>query len=117
MFQMASGIYLAIYVLGHMNSVFILARSYLHVDTGWEFATGAPAGLVRDRWNVRLVPHYWLGVFFLLSHLAAAARVILLAHGIREALANRFMIGGAVIAGIVATVIMLGVCGMRVRFV
>lgn len=116
-FQIASGIYLALYVLGHMNSVFIFARTYLGIDTGWGFATGAPMGLVRDPWNIRLVPHYWLGVFLLLSHLAAGARVILLAHGIREALANRFMIGGAVIAGIIATVIMLGMCGMRVRFV
>ncbi len=30
-------------------------------DTGWGFANGAPTGLVMDRWNIRLVPHYWLG--------------------------------------------------------
>lgn len=116
-FQIASGIYLAFYVLGHMNSVFIFARTYLSIDTGWGFATGAPTGLIRDPWNIRLVPHYWLGVFFVLSHLAAGGRVILMAHGIRKALANRFMIGGAVIAGIAATVIILGMCGMRVQFV
>jgi hypothetical protein len=37
--------------------------------------TGAPAGLVKDAWNIRLVPHYWLGVFFVLAHLATGARV------------------------------------------
>jgi hypothetical protein len=116
-FQIASGVYLAFYVLGHMDSVFIYARTYLGIDTGWAFATGAPAGLVRDPWNIRLVPHYWLGVFFVLAHLAAGARVILIAHGIPKAFADRFMIGGAVIAGIVATVIILGMCGMRVQFV
>jgi hypothetical protein len=34
-----------------------------------------------------------------------------------KAFADLFVIGGAVVAGIVATVIMLGMCGMRVQFV
>ena len=116
-FQIASGVYLAFYVLGHMDSVFIFARTYLGIDTGWSFATGAPTGLVKDPWNIRLVPHYWLGVFFVLAHLAAGARAVILAHGVSKTLADRFMIGGAVGAGIVATVIMLGMCGMRVQFI
>jgi hypothetical protein len=40
-----------------------------------------------------------------------------MAHGVSKAFADRFMVGGAVAAGIVATVIMLGMCGMRVRFI
>ena len=60
------------YVLGHMDSVFIFARTYLGIDTGWGFATGAPTGLVKDPWNIRLVPHYWLGAFFVLAHLRPA---------------------------------------------
>ena len=75
-FQIASGVYLAFYVLGHMDSVFIFARTYLGIDTGWGFATGAPTGLVKDPWNIRLVPHYWLGAFFVLAHLAAGARAV-----------------------------------------
>src|SRR5215471_7137872 len=116
-FQIASGVYLAFYVLGHMDSVFIFARTYLGIDTGWGFATGAPTGLVKDPWNIRLVPYYWLGVFFVLAHLAAGARAVIMAHGVSKTLADRFMVGSAVAAGIVATVIMLGMCGMRVRFV
>ena len=116
-FQIASGVYLAFYVLGHMDSVFIFARTYLGIDTDWGFATGAPAGLVNDPWNIRLVPHYWLGVFFVLAHLAAGARVVIMAHGVSSTFADRFMVGGAVVAGIVATVILLGMCGMRVQFV
>jgi hypothetical protein len=112
-FQMASGVYLAFYVLGHMDSVFIFARTYLGIDTGWKFATGAPAGLLKDAWNIRLVPHYWLGVFFVLSHLAAGARAVMLSHGVRRAFADRFMIGGGITAGIIATAIMLGMCGLR----
>ena len=40
-FQIASGIFLAAYVLGHMNSVFVFARHYLGIDSDWAFATGA----------------------------------------------------------------------------
>jgi hypothetical protein len=100
-----------------MDSVFIFARTYLGIETGWDFATGAPSGLVKDRWNIRLVPHYWLGAFFVLAHLAAGARRILMAHSVSKAFADRFMVGGAVVAGLVATVIMLGMCGMRVQFI
>jgi hypothetical protein len=73
-FQIASGIFLAAYVLGHMNSVFVFARLYFRIDSDWAFATGAPSGLVKDAWNIRLVPHYGLAAFFVLSHLAAGGR-------------------------------------------
>ena len=116
-FQIASGVYLAFYVLGHMDSVFIFARTYLGIDTGWGFATGAPTGLIKDEWNIRLVPHYWLAAFFVLAHLAGGARAVMMAHGVSKALADRFMVAGAVVAAAIATVIMLGMCGMRVRFV
>ncbi|MDY0883593.1 hypothetical protein ACFPL7_11600 [Dongia soli] len=115
-FQIGSGVYLAFYVVGHMDSVFIFARTYLGIDTGWGFATGAPTGLVNDSWNIRLVPHYWLGVFFVLAHLAAGARGVMIAHGLSKEFADRFMVGGTIVAGLVATVIMLGMCGMRIQF-
>ena len=72
---------------------------------------------VKDPWNIRLVPHYWLGAFFVLAHLAAGARAVMMAHGVSKVFADRFMVGGAIVAGIVATVIMLGMCGMRVQFI
>src|ERR1700730_4763352 len=53
-FQIASGVYLAFYVVGHMDSVFIFARTYLGIDTEWGFATGAPTGLVKDAWTSRI---------------------------------------------------------------
>ena len=116
-FQIASGVYLAFYVLGHMDSVFIFARTYLGIDTGWGFATGAPTGIVKDPWNIRLLPHYWLGAFFVLAHLAAGARAVIIAHGVSKVFADQFMIAGAVVAAVIATVILLGMCGMRVQFV
>jgi hypothetical protein len=100
-----------------MNSVFVFARLYLGVDSDWAFATGAPSGLTKDAWNIRLVPHYGLGVFFVLSHLAAGARVLMLSHGVTRRHADRFMIGGATAAGLVAFAIVFGMCGARLDFV
>jgi hypothetical protein len=114
-FQLASGIYLAFYVVGHMDSVFIYARTYLGVDTTWVWASGGSAGLIRDVWNVRLIPHYWFGVFFVLAHLSAGLRAVLLAHGWRKAVADRIMIGGSLAGGVVATLIMLAMCGMHLH--
>jgi hypothetical protein len=116
-FQIASGVYLAFYVLSHIYSVFIFARTYLGIDTGWAFATGALTGIVKDPWNIRLLPHYWLGAFFVLAHLAAVARAVIIAHGVSKVFADRFMVAVVVVAAVIATVIMLGMCGMRVQFV
>jgi len=115
-FQVASGVFLAVYILGHMDSVFIYGRAYMGIDTDWAFATGAPAGLVRDAWNIRLVPHYGLGVFFVVSHLFAGARSVMLSHGVRKSFADRCMIGGAAFGALLAGVIMLGMCGARLSF-
>lgn len=49
--QSASGVYVAFFVLGHMNSVFVYARRYLQIDTDWNFATGAPRGMLHDVWG------------------------------------------------------------------
>lgn len=113
-FQVASGLYLSIFILGHMNSVFIFARTYSKIDTGWAFATGAPTGLIHDSWNIRLLPHYWLGVFFVLSHLASGLRVVLAAHGLAEATAARVWTAGLVVSALIATGIIAGMCGIRV---
>jgi hypothetical protein len=113
-FQVASGLYLSFFILGHMNSVFVLARSYLKIETGWAFATGAPAGLIHDAWNIRLLPHYALGVFFVLSHLASGLRSVLVSHGFNQNLANRAWGIGVVVGGMVATAITCGMCGLRI---
>jgi hypothetical protein len=114
--QIASGVFLSIYVIGHMDSVFIYARTFSGIDSGWEFATGAPAGLLKDAWNIRLVPHYGLGVFFVLSHLFAGARMVMLNHRAGKDFANGFMVSGSVFAAAVALFIMLGMCGVRLTF-
>jgi succinate dehydrogenase/fumarate reductase cytochrome b subunit len=113
-FQVASGFYLSAFILGHMNSVFIYARTVQRIDTGWNFATGAPSGLIYDAWNIRLLPHYALGVFFVLAHLASGLRVVLLAHGL-----DRRWVDGtwsvAVVGSIaISAAIIAGMCGVRI---
>ena len=113
-FQVASGGYLSLFILGHMNSVFIYARTFLGIPTDWNFAIGAPTGLIHDAWNIRLLPHYALGVFFVLSHLASGLRVVLIAHGVDRHKADRLWIAGAATSAAISAAIMAGMCGVRI---
>lgn len=113
-FQVASGVFLSVFIVGHMNSVFIYARTYLGIPTDWDFATGAPTGLIHDPWNIRLLPHYALGVFFVLGHLVAGLRVVLEAHGMQPGTAHRTWCIGVACSAIVAIAIVAGMCGVRI---
>jgi hypothetical protein len=113
-FQIASGVYLAIFILCHMNSVFVYARLVRGIQTDWTFATGSAPGLLRDPWNIRLVPHYAIGVFFVLSHLASGARIVALSHGLVRLGANRLWLFGATLSAAIAIAILSGMCGVRV---
>lgn len=113
-FQIASGVYLAVFILGHMNSVFLYARTYLGIPTDWNFATAAPTGLIHDPWNIRLLPHYALGVFLVLSHLVSGLRVVLIAHGAGPRSMNRLWLAGVVASATIAAAIIAGMCGVRV---
>jgi hypothetical protein len=112
--QVASGAYLSLFILGHMNSVFIYARSFLRIPTDWNFAIGAPTGLLHDAWNIRLLPHYALGVFFVLSHIASGLRGVLIAHGVAQRHADRLWGVGVALSAIVAAAIIAGMCGVRI---
>jgi hypothetical protein len=85
--QTASGIYLAVFIAAHINSVFTLAR-YFGSETDYAWAVGAPAGLLADRWSIRLLPHYALAVFFLIAHLACGARLVMRSHGVAQCRAD-----------------------------
>ncbi|MGY3497833.1 hypothetical protein [Bradyrhizobium sp. USDA 4502] len=113
-FQIGSGIYLAAFILTHLNSALVSARAVHHIDTNWAWASGAPIGLIHDAWSIRLVPHYALGVFFVLAHLASGLRGVLIAHGVAAALANRIWASGLVAGGLLAIAIMSGLCGARI---
>jgi hypothetical protein len=87
--QTATGAYLMVFITSHLIAVFILGRMFLGVDTTFEWASGAPAGLLHDPWNVRLIPHYSLAPLFVISHLAMGLRAVLLGHDVRVGIANR----------------------------
>jgi hypothetical protein len=113
-YQVASGAYLSLFILGHMNSVFIYARRFLGIPTDWNFAIGAPTGLIHDAWNIRLLPHYALGAFFVLSHIASGLRVVLIGHGVDQRSADRLWGVCVAMSAIIAAAIIAGMSGVRI---
>lgn len=87
--QMSTGAFLTAFIISHLNAVFILGRAVTKVDTTFLWASGAPVGLLPDTWNVRLIPHYSLGVWFVISHMGFGLRAVLLAHGVSPLAAGR----------------------------
>ncbi|QUN32195.1 hypothetical protein KB879_39045 (plasmid) [Cupriavidus sp. KK10] len=111
--QTASGAYLVIFIASHINAVFILAR-YFGTDTDYAWATGLPNGLIADSWNVRLIPHYSLGVWLILSHIICGLRTVMLAHGVSMPRTNVIcwtLIGAA---SLWAAVVVTGMVGVRI---
>ena len=76
-----------------------------------------PGGLlVRDPWNIRLLPYYLGGVFFVVAHAFCGLRIVMLAHHAPRASADRVLVGGTVFAALLATTIILAMCGLRLHF-
>lgn len=113
-FQVGSGVYLAAFILTHLNSALISARAVHHIETNWAWASGAPVGLIHDAWSIRLVPHYALGVFFVLAHLCSGLRGVLIAHGVGATSVNRIWTAGLAVSALVSVAIMSGLCGVRI---
>ena len=87
--QTCTGVFLAAFIVSHLNAVFILGRAVTRVDTTFLWASGAPVGLLPDAWNVRLIPHYSLGVWFVITHMGLGLRGVLLAHRVSPPAADR----------------------------
>lgn len=94
--QTSTGAFLTAFIVSHLNSVFILARTVGKLNTNFLWASGAPTGLLLDAWNVRLIPHYSLGVWFVITHIGLGLRDVLLAHRVSQPAANRvaWSVGG-----------------------
>ena len=75
--------------VSHLNAVFILGRAVMKANTTFLWASGAPVVLLPDAWNVRLIPHYSLGVWFLIAHMRLGVRGVLLAHRVSPLAAGR----------------------------
>jgi hypothetical protein len=116
-FQIAGGVFLIFSTISHVNAVLYLARVHFGIDTDWGFAIGAPTGMLKDAWNIRLLPYYLLAVFFVIAHAFCGLRGVMLAHRMGSQLANRVLAAGTVLAALVACAIILAMCGLRVQFV
>lgn len=112
-FQVGSGVFLAVFILGHLNAVFVFARTYAGIETGWNFASGDPVGMIKDPWGIRLLPHYSIGVFFIITHLFSGLREVMLAHGASQLKVNKIWLGGALFGVLISLLIMLGITGVR----
>src|SRR3546814_6394604 len=87
---------------------------FLGIPTDCYFAIGAPTGLIYDAWNIRLLPHYALGVFFVLSHIASGLRVVLMAHGVDRRNVDRLWMICVAMSIVAAAAIIAGMCGVRI---
>lgn len=116
-FQVAGGVFLLWSVISHVNAVLYLARVHFGIDTDWAFATGAPAGMLLDPWNIRLLPYYLGAVFFVVAHAFCGLRIVLLTHGVPRVTADRILVAGTVFAALLAIVIILAMSGLRLYFV
>src|SRR5262249_40115314 len=87
--QTSTGAFLTAFIASHLNSVFVYARAVTKVDTTFLWASGAPAGLLHDPWNVRLIPHYSLAGLFVVIHMGLGLRGVLLAHQVQPLVADR----------------------------
>jgi hypothetical protein len=94
--QTCTGAFLTAYIASHLNAVFVLGRTVAKVDTTFLWASGTPSGLLFDAWNVRLIPHYSLGVLFVVMHMGLGLRGALLAHQVSPVAADRtaWAVGG-----------------------
>jgi hypothetical protein len=104
--QTATGALLTAFIVSHLNAVFVLGRSFSQVDTTFSWAGGAPSGLLPDPWNVRLIPHYSLAVWLVITHVGLGLRMVLLNHRISRAAANQ-VAWGLCALGLVMSLIIL----------
>lgn len=114
--QVAGGVFLVWAVISHVNAVLYLARVHFGIDTDWGFAVGAPTGMLLDPWNIRLLPYYLGAVFFVVAHAFCGLRIVMLAHHAPRASADRVLVGGTLFAALLATTIILAMCGLRLHF-
>jgi hypothetical protein len=108
--QTGSGAYLAVYLASHVNSVFVLGRHF-GIETDWQWATGAPTGVLADAWNIRLLPHYSIAVFLVIAHLSCGLRAVMQAHqfaAVRRDTITWALIGVGVVVAIAITAALLG---------
>lgn len=112
--QTLTGFYLAAFVLSHLTAILVLARWQGHVDTGtWAYESAAPVGFLGNAWNPRLLPHYSIAVWAVITHVGLGLRGVLRAHGVAERAADLVARSASVIGAGVALVIASALLGVH----
>ena len=102
--QTLTGFYLAAFVVSHLLAILVLARWQGRVNTGtWAYESAAPLGFLGDPWNLRLLPHYTIVVWAVITHVGLGLRGVLRAHGVADSAAN-LVARAASLAGAAASV-------------
>ena len=108
--QLVSGVYLAVFLVTHLITVFTTRQS--GIDTDFVWASHAPAGLLAGLPFVPLVPRYSLAVLAVFVHLACQARWNL-SRVISESAARRASYSVMALGAAATVVITLAACGVH----
>ena len=108
--QLVSGVYLAVFLVTHLITVFTTRRS--GIDTDFVWASHAPAGLLAGLSSVPLLPRYSLAVLAVFVHLACQARWNL-SRVISESAARKASYSVMVLGTATTVVVALAACGVH----
>jgi len=109
--QAMSGVYIGIFFVGHVAAVF--PARFGGTDTDWNWLTANDAGLLAKLSRIYLVPHYWVGVIALATHLACGLRDVLLRHGFAFVRLERGAYTAIGLGAVVSTLILLGLLAVH----
>jgi hypothetical protein len=107
--QLVSGLYLAVFLVSHLITVF--TTRHRGIDTDFVWASHAPTGLLAGLSTVPLLPRYSLAVLAVFVHLACQARWNL-SRVISESAARKTSYGIMAFGGATTAVIGLAACGV-----
>ena len=108
--QLVSGLYLAVFLVTHLITVFTVRPT--GVDTDFVWASHAPLGLLAGLSTVQLLPRYSLAVLAVFVHLACQARWNL-SRVISESAARKASYSVMALGGAATVVISLAACGVH----
>ena len=112
--QTLTGVYLAAFIVSHLTAIIVLARWLSDVHTNdWSYVSYAPVGMLRDAFGLRLIPHYAIAVWAVLTHVGLGLRGVLRAHGVAARLTDTLAKGMSALGATFSIVIMLAVNGLH----
>jgi hypothetical protein len=108
--QILSGLYLAVFLVTHLYSVYTTRQH--GIDTDFVWASSAPVGLLGKVSAVPLLPRYTLAVLMVFIHLACQARWNLV-RVTSAARAQQISYGLMALGGVASIVIGFAACGVH----